>query len=59
MVFIAGNRFLTMYPFLQLYPQLNCIDEATGLYSNCTVETACALKEQLFAEGNPLYKEAF
>jgi hypothetical protein len=37
-VFIAGNRFLTMYPFLQLYPALNCIDEATGNYTECTVE---------------------
>ena len=24
MVFICGNRFLTMYPFLQLYPGLKC-----------------------------------
>ena len=58
-VFIAGNRFLTMYPFLQLYPALNCVDENTGLYSECTVEQACALKDHLYAEGNPLYEKAF
>jgi hypothetical protein len=48
-----------MYPFLQLYPEVNCIDEDTGLYNKCSVEQACALKTQLYSEGNPIYEKAY
>jgi len=39
-VFISGNRFLTMYPFLQLYPGLECLDQ-NGNFATCSVDVAC------------------
>jgi hypothetical protein len=36
MVFTSGNRFMTLFPFLQLYPGLKCQD-ASGAYTvDCT-----------------------
>lgn len=33
MVFTSGNRFMTLYPFLQLYPGLKCQDPVTQAFT--------------------------
>jgi MFS family permease len=43
--FICGNRFLTMYPFLQLYPTLLC-PNANGTYYECSQVTACSAENK-------------
>jgi hypothetical protein len=40
-VFIAGNRFLTMYPFMQLYPDLMCLKEDGVTRYECKQKVAC------------------
>lgn len=42
MIFTSGNRFLTMYPFMQLYPNLKCPTGVSGDYVDCKLEDACA-----------------
>lgn len=41
LIFTSGNRFLTMYPFMQLYPNLKCPTGTNGEYADCKLEEAC------------------